>query len=124
METIPILTPAVSDYGPILEARHPSTGNVLVTARRSHLDHDEWIGWWVSGGDMSEVVATKVSARLLLVEFATHLLADALRDCPAGGAYGAHSLAWREGADDCDMCGRASWMSALTGSSTRIEVSA
>lgn len=72
------LAPVVTDFSSVIDARHPITEVLLASARRSVRDHDEWIGWWVTGGTASEVVATKVRAYERVVELATEVLADEL----------------------------------------------
>jgi hypothetical protein len=79
------LAPVVKDFSSFIVARHPITDVLLASARRSVRDHDDWIGWWVTGGAASEVVETKTRAYERVVELAMEMLADEMPK--AGDVY-------------------------------------
>lgn len=112
--TANLLRPSLADYGRLIEARHPVTSTVLALATRSNGDRDEWIGWWVRTVDLSvtDVVATKLLARHMVVEFGTAILAGTLPGC-YGGIL--HCPTWREGTGPCVICETPSWYQQLTG---------
>lgn len=105
------LAPLVTESRSLIVARHPKTRAVLASARLAgaHRD-DEWVGWWVKGGDMSDVVAVRLLARHMVIEFATQILAGRLPGC-YGGAL--HCPTWREGTGPCVICQAPSWYTAL-----------